>query len=749
MAATVVAEDPELRLVRTKLAPPVARGVVVRDGLIQALSDGLARPVTLILGPAGSGKTTLLGQWHESEQARRGAVWVCLDAFDNEPTRFWTYVIAAFRSAAPDLGDAALRLLRAPRVDLLEDVLPALLNDLFATACESVLVLDDYHVIHDERVHAAMTLFLEQLPDGVRVVIASRAQPPFPLARLRARGALSEIDPGQLGFSESDARVLLNDVHQLGLDDGAVRRLHQRTEGWAAGLYLAALSLGRCPDRDELIDSLTGSDRRIVDYLGTEVLDQQPDDVLTFLLRTSVLERLCGSLCDAVTGSAGSQEMLERIERSNAFVVPLDERRVWYRYHHLFAELLRHELQRRDPGSATLLHRRAARWLMEAGLISIAVRHMVAAGDIDDVARVVLSEWLAFFNAGERGTVGEWFAAIPDEHLRGDGRLCLARGWFATSVGRPEEAWYWLDHAERAPLHNRAHDRQVWLEATVLRASTCELTGDMGQTRTCAEQIGALDGSSIWHSLAANLRGASARWRGDDAVAVELFELATSLGRRDFPVVVVFASGHLASMAADQGDWDACEATVDDAFALINERDVDEYWMAALAHVANGRLLRRARKLRDADAELARAVVLGRRGLGVVDLAYTLVMLADVRVELGDRGSARELVLEARGLINHAPDPGPVVPRLLERAERRLRLVTEPQHSGMAVGEELTAREQAVLGLLTSGLSAREIGGELGVSRNTIKTHTKSLYRKLGATGRREAVARGRQLGLL
>jgi LuxR family maltose regulon positive regulatory protein len=441
--------------------------------------------------------------------------------------------------------------------------------------------------------------------------------------------------------------------------------------------------------------------------------------------------------------------MLERIERSNAFLIPLDERREWYRYHHLFAELLRHELGRRAPGSVARLHRLAADWLMGTGLISEAVRHMVAAGDIDEVADVVVSHWLAFFNAGERGTVGEWLAAIPDERLHGDGRLCLAQGWFATATGRPEEVWPWLDHAERAPMHNPALDRPVWLEATVLRASTCVLVGDMGQTRTCAEQITPLDGSSTWHAQAANVLGASARWRGDDAAAVEFFKQAACLGRRDFPVVTVFASGQLASIAADQGDWGACEAYVEDAFALIDERDVDEYWMGAPAHLANGRMLRHARRLRDADAELARAVVLGRRGAGVVDLAYALVMLADLRRQLGDRLSARELVIEARGLLDQAPDPGPVVPRLLERAERSLRLVALRHGSGIAVGEELTAREQAVLGLLTSGLSAREIGDELGVSRNTVKTHTKSLYRKLGATGRREAVARGRQLGLL
>jgi LuxR family maltose regulon positive regulatory protein len=744
-----VAGDPELLLLRTKLAPPIPRGLVARDELVGALADGLSRPLTLIVGPAGSGKTSLLAQWRSSAGVGQSVAWLALDVSDNEPTRFWTYVIAALQSVLPDLGETALALLRAPGVDLLEETLPALLNDLLEAAHETVLVLDDYHLIHDELIHRAMAFFLERLPDGHRVVIASRSQPPFPLARLRARGALSEIEPDQLGFSEPEARALLNDVHRLGLADGAVRRLCGRTEGWAAGLYLAAMSLRGRENVDQLIESFAGSDRRVVDYLGAEVLDRQPDDVLGFLLRSSVLERLSGPLCDAVTCGGDGQEMLERIERSNAFLVPLDGGREWYRYHHLFAELLRHELRRRDPGSVAVLHRRAARWLMDSGLISEAVRQMVAAGDVDGVAEVVVSYWLAFVNSGERGTVGEWLAAIPEERLRSDGRLCLARAWFATVAGRPEEIWPWLDHLERAPVHNPAEDRPVWLEATVLRASAFELIGDMGQTRTCAEQITPLDGSSTWHTLAANLLGASARWRGDDAAAVELFGHAVSLGRRNFQAAVEIASGQLALIAADHGDWNACSASVENAFAVIEERGLDEYWMSALAHLAKGRVSRHARRLRDADEELSRAVVLGRRGLGVVELAYTLVMLADLRLELGDRRLARELVIEARGLLDHAPDPGPVVPRLLEQAERRLRLVTQPQGTGMAVGEELTAREQAVLDLLTSGLSAQEIADELGVSRNTIKTHTKSLYRKLGATGRREAVARGRQLGLL
>jgi LuxR family maltose regulon positive regulatory protein len=510
------------------------------------------------------------------------------------------------------------------------------------------------------------------------------------------------------------------------------------------------MSLRDRENADQLIESFAGTDRRIVDYLGAEVLDRHPDDVLTFLLRTSVLERLCAPLCEAVTGNAGGQEMLERIERSNAFLVPLDEHREWYRYHHLFAELLRHELGRRELGSVALRHRLAADWLMGAGLVPEAVRHMVAAGDVDGVAGAVVSHRAAFVDAGQRGTVGEWLAAIPDERLRRDGRLCVVRAWFASVIGRPEEILPWLDLAERARMQNPDEDRRVWLEATALRGAAYERMGDMGQAKRFATQVGRRDGSSPWHGSAAYLLGVSARWLGDDTAAIERLKEAVHLGyRTENPVVSLLARGRLASIAADHGSWDECRASVEAAFALIEERDLDEYWFGALAHLANGRLLRRARKLREAEAELAQAVALGRRGVGVVDLAYALLMLADLRRELGDRRSARELVIEARGLINRAPDPGPVVPHLLEQAERSLRLVTQPQGTDMAVGEELTARERAVLGLLTSGLSAREIGDELGVSRNTIKTHTKSLYRKLGVTDRREAVASGRRLGLL
>lgn len=729
------------------------RELVPRDGLVQALGTGLVRPLTVIRGPAGSGKSLLMAQWRLAALSDRKVAWLSLDEGDNEPVRFWSYVIAAWRSVLPEFGEGPLSLLRAPGVDLMEEAVPTLINELLETPSETVLLLDDYHVIEHEAIHAGMGFLLEHVPGNHRFVIASRSEPPLPLARLRARGSLSEIDPEQLGFSEPEAEYLLNEVHQLGLAIETVSRLHQRTEGWAAGLYLAALSLRDRRDPDELIAGFSGGDRRIVDYLAGEVLNQQPDAVLSFLLYTSVLERFCAPLCDAVTGAGDAREMLDRVERSNYFLIPLDPRREWYRYHHLFTELLRHELERREPGSSVELRRRAGRWLADAGMISEAVPHMVAAGDLDQAADLIAA-YAAPFATGERGgetalTVAEWFDALPAEYVVADARWCVGKAGVALALGHRDEILPWLDRAEQAPNHRLDRDPTFASRATVRRAAAWQLLGDVRLSRKLAEQVMPLDGSSRDHALAGSVLGATARWLGDDAAAVDFLTRAGQLGREHDPVAAVAAYGHLALIAADHNDWQTCDLNVKTAFDLIAESELQEYWMGSFAHLAMGRLLGKQRKTSEAQAELTRAVILARRGVGVVELAYVLITVAEARRELGDRRSAVELVREARELSADAPDPGTVVPRLLDKAERGLRLVSEPQGSGLVIVEELTLREAAVLRLLPTGLSAREIGQELGVSRNTVKTHTKNLYRKLGATGRREAVARGRELGLL
>ena len=746
----VAAGDRDLafQLIRTKLEPPQARSLVCRDQLIGALSDALVRPVTLVCGAAGSGKTTLLAQWLESGRAERSIAWLSLDDVDNDPAKFWIYVVEALRSVLLEFGREALALLRAPGVDVITEALPALINELADVPEPVAIVLDDYHLIHDSRIHRGIAFLLAHMPSGLRVVIMSRSRPPLPIGTLRAQGKLSEIDAARLRFSHSEAEALLNDVHELALSTEMVAQLHTRTEGWAAGLYLAALSIRHHADAGTFVDSFAGSDRGVVDYLGAEVIDNQPSATLRFLLRTSVLDRFCASLCDAVVGGEDARMQIDEIERSNYFLIPLDPRREWYRYHHLFRDLLRHELDRREPGSAAELHCRAGRWFLEAGHVSDAIHHLVASGTFAEASDLIAEHWLSVANAGERGTVAGWLDALPRSLILSDGRLCVARAGEATASGRREEILRWLDHAERAATHSVEDDDAVAVQATVLRGSAWELLGDMTRARHFAERITPLDGSSPWHTVATMVMGTAARWRGE-AEAVALLEKAVAFGGRQQSMTTVWARGLLALIAAERGDWRDCETQTDAACRLIEEAGLEEYWMGSLARMARGQLLRHDRRLSEAEAELGQAVALARRGVGPVGLAYGLLALAELRNDLGDRMRARELVAEARERLACAPEPGPLVPRLLERVQRHLRVPSGPARDGHVMTEALTEREHAVLSLLPAGLSAQEIGAELGVSRNTVKTHTKALYRMLGVSARRDAVSRGRALGLL
>ena len=692
----------------------------------------------------------LVAQWAASAGDERPVAWLSLETGDNDPARFWMYVVEALRSVLPGIGEASMAMLRAPGVNLVDEALPPLVNELVDVSDQLVLVLDDYHAIEDERIHQGMASLIEHLPATVRIVMTSRAEPPLRVGTLRARARLNEIDAAQLRFSVSEAESMLNDVHGLGLAHETVRRLHDRTEGWAAGLYLAVLSMRGREDASGFVASFTGSDRRVVDYLAAEVLGEQRDAELDFLLHTSVLERLCAPLCDAVTGARDSRAMLDRIERVNYFLIPLDPRREWYRYHHLFGELLRHELERRQPRRPAELHHRAGRWFLDAGMVSEAIGHLTAAGEFDAASDLIDNHWLAFTNAGQRETVARWMDGLPDGYIAGDGRLCLVQARTALAVGERSDVLRWVDLATQAPMNNPGDDTELGEEVTVVRAAASQLLGDMRQAEQLAQRLAPLDGSSIWHSLAACLLGTSARFfdAADDARA--LFETAIRLGSSSQNFIVsMIALGRLALIAADRGDWMGCTAKIEAAFDVVRTNGLEEYWICSSAHIARGRLFHHDRRPTEARAELERAVSLAQRGAGLVELSYALTTLAELRRELGERRAARELVLEARELLARCPEPGTLAPRLAERLEASLRLVVDLSGPRPVVIDELTAREQSVLGLLPTGLSAREIGDELGISRDTVKTHTRRLYQKLGVSSRRSAVARGRELGLL
>ena len=734
---------------RTKLVVPRAPRLVVRQSLIDALSEGVSQPLTLVYGPAGSGKTMLVAQWWASVREQRLVAWLWLETGDNDPARFWMYVIEALRSVVPGIGEGTLAVLRAPGVNLVEEALPVLINELADLSEEVVLVLDDYHAIDDERIHEGMASLIEHSPKTLRIVMTSRVEPPLRIGTLRARALLNEIDAGQLRFSLSEAESMLNELHGLALTPDTVKRLHERTEGWVAGLYLAVLSMRGRGDASSFVASFSGSDRRVVDYLAAEVLGEQGEAELEFLLRTSVLDRFCAALCDAVTGVPDSRAMLDRIERANYFLIPLDPRHEWYRYHHLFGELLRHELERRESRRAAELHDRAGRWFLDAGMVSDAIGHLTAAGELDAASELIDNHWLAFTNAGQRETVARWMDQLPRGYIVNDGRLCLVQARTALTVGERAEVLRWVDLAAQAPTNNPDDDGELGEELTVVRAAAWQLLGDMRQAEQLARRLAPLDGSSTWHSLAACVLGTSARFLDAPDDAQALFDTALRLGGSRNFIVSLLSLGRLALIDADRGDWRGCSAKIEAALDVVRANGLEEYWICTSAHVARGRLLRHDRRPAEARAELERAVSLARRGAGLVEWSYALATLAELVHELGDRREARRLVLEARDLLSRAPEPGTLAPRLIERLEGALRLVVDVSGARPVVTDELTAREEAVLGLLPTGLSTREIGNELGISRDTVKTHTKRVYQKLGVSSRREAVARGRDLGLL
>ena len=489
-------------LLATKLHVPGPRpGFVPRPRLAQRLDEGLGQGLILVCAPAGSGKTVLLADW--ARLGRPPAAWLSLDAGDNDPARFWRHALAALDHVCPGISERVSPLLGPPAPVSFEGLATALINELAAGpgAGERPLVLDDYHLIGSQPAHASLGFLLEHRPPALSVVLASRADPPLPLARLRARGQLAELRAAELRFTIGEAAAMLREAAGADLPDPAVAVLADRTEGWAAGLQLAALSLRGQADVAGFVSAFTGSNRYVLDFLAEEVLERQSEQVRAFLLETSVLERLSGPLCDAVTGRTGSQALLEQVERAGLFLVPLDEVRGWWRYHHLFADLLRARLQQ-VPGRAAQLHRNAATWYEEHGLADDAIGHAVAAGEMTWAARLIEQHFDAvYYWRGEGATIQRWLSALPADLVRSRPRLLLVQALVAATSGNLGAVEPLLDAAERAfagtagkplePTAGRAGSMLVNVPALIAlhRSYLAQLRGDAEGTAAFASTV--------------------------------------------------------------------------------------------------------------------------------------------------------------------------------------------------------------------------------------------------------------------
>jgi LuxR family transcriptional regulator, maltose regulon positive regulatory protein len=675
-------------LLTTKLhLPPTRPGFVSRRRLTGRLAHTRGGELMLVCAPAGFGKTALVADWAQRDP--RPVAWLSLDEGDNDPTRFWRHIAAALDRVRPGIAERAATLLQGLQPVSSQAVVAFLVNELDAAAEEVVLVLDDYHLIQAPPVHQSLAFLLEHLPACLHLVIASRADPPLPLARLRARGQLAEVRERDLRFTPQEAAALLRAAVGPDLPEAAVAVLGERTEGWAAGLQLAALSLRGHADPAGFVAGFSGSHRYVLDYLAEEVLDRQPEPLRAFLLETSVLERLSGPLCEAVTGRADSQRLLEQVERANLFLVPLDEVRGWWRYHHLFADLLRARLEQERPERVAGLHRAAAAWSEQHGLVDDAVRHGLAAGDTLWAARLLERHLDRFLHTGEGATVRGWLDSLPAGLVGSRPRLLLAQARLALIGGHPEAVEGLLTTAQRGfaaaadepyePSVGRAASLMANVPATIAldRAFLAALRGDAEQVSAFARQGLAETGEGEW-MLEAYAQGhlAVAEWLGGRLAQAERAFVSTiarwrAAGERFLAVRLAELLG-LAQRG--QGHLEAALGTYQQALEDVTVPGRPAPPAAGIAHLGMAGVLYERDQLDAALQHVTEGIALCRQLAYTQPLATGLAALAWIRHAAGDPAGALEAIEEAGRVA-----PGPGVANLLNPvpAQRARLLLTQ------------------------------------------------------------------------
>ncbi len=672
-SAGVAASERDV-LLATKLHVPRPRpGFVARPRLVAALDGGLGRGLILVCAPAGSGKTVLLADW--ARRSDRPVAWLSLDAGDNDPVRFWRHAVAALDGVCPGIAGRAGPLLGPPAPSSFEGLVTALVNELAAQRGddEVLLVLDDYQLIDAQQVHASLEFLLEHLPPGLHLVLASRSDPPLPLARLRASRRLAELRAGELRFTTEEAASLLREAAGADLPAAAVAALAARTEGWVAGLQLAALSLRGQADVAGFVAAFSGSHRYVLDYLAEEVLEGQSEQVRGFLLETSVLERLSGGLCDAVTGRADSQAMLEQVERANLFLVPLDEVRGWWRYHQLFADLLRARLQEERPGRVAALHRKAAAWCEEHGLADDAVRHALGAGDAVWAARLIERHVDALFLRGESATVQRWLAALPAELIGSRPRLSLVQAFRAISGGNVEAIEPPLDAAERAlacapgvtdepfePSAGRGASQLANIPAAIAlgRAALAQLRGDAEGAITFGRRTLAELGEGEW-MLESITRGylALAEWLHGGLTEAER-ALSSAIAQAQAAGAATMAAWvchHLGQVQRAQGRLDAAARTYQQALEITAPPGRPLLPAAGIGYVGLAEVAYQRDELDTALRYVTEGIEACRQLPYTQPLVTGLAALAWIRQAQGDAGGALEAMGEAEPV---APGPG-------------------------------------------------------------------------------------------
>jgi LuxR family maltose regulon positive regulatory protein len=737
-----------------RLNPPRARGdAAIRSRLTTRLVAERPRLV-LLVAPPGFGKTTLLTQW--AAQDPRPFAWLLADEQDDDPTALWTDIAAAVAASMNEvLSEQQARAIAGD-----PDPGQTLGGKLEAAGTEIVVVIDEYAHIHSPRCHDALFRFVERGPPNVEMAIASRREPPFPLARLRASGEVLDLRVSDLRFTLEESERFLNETLQLDLEPRYVRVLHDRTEGWPAGMYLAHFGLrsaatNGAPDAPaaarparavdtRFLRGFGASNRYVADYLNQEVLAGQDEETLDFMLRTSVVALVSASLADALTERHDSATRLVELEQANVFIEPLDDNREWYRYHALLRELLLAELSRRSPDEVPVLHVRASEWHERNGNVELAVSHALSAGDLDRAARLIGENYLSRIVWGRAATVEGWLQRIGDDAVEADARLGVAKAWSLHFLGRHDEAARALAAAQRAGVDGALPDGASSLEVTAALMEAAFASGDVARMLDGAGLAfeREADRQSDWRAGVHVLQGMALVRAGRFADADPYLEKGVELAHEArMHMAEIGARALRAQASLELGRLNRALREARAAVAIARRRSMERTLAGTFASsVLAGALLSVGRP-READTVLAIPLD-DVRGLNEpFVLVQYLVALAATQQALGRTAVAAALFDEAKAVVEAMPDPGDLR-RVVEHAARPAR------RSGSRLGQDLTARETEVLGLLAAGLTSREAAGRLFVTFNTVHSHIRTIYRKLGVASRREAIGRARELGV-
>jgi LuxR family transcriptional regulator, maltose regulon positive regulatory protein len=746
-AKTVLVEADEASLpfgvVAAKIRPPLQRpGVVSRTALVNRLRAGRSTRVVSVVAPGGYGKTTLLAQWAARDD--RPVAWISLDRRDNDPVVFLRHVAAAINEIIP-VDPLLLDALAAPIASIWTSVLPRVAA-LVAAADDSVLVLDDTHEVVEEESAEVLAILAGHVPDGSTFVLSSRVESVL-VTRLRSSSTLLEIGAADLALTRREAELLLRNAGAR-LSDAAFAELIERTEGWAGALYLASLSLQRPgTGRSRAVSGshdVSGADERyLADYFHSEYLGALPPERLRFLRRTSVLEKMSGALCDATLDWNQSFDELEALKRSNLFLVTLDEDGIWYRYHHLFRDLLRRELSETEPELAKKLGGRAADWLEQHGDAEAALEHALDVGDMDRAARIFAEIALPTYCGGRAATVELWLGRFDSSAVALNPTIAVLGARVHALRGSADEAERWLELAE---LHG-AEDPEVAAQVAVMRASFCR-DGVGTMLSDAGSAVESLPETSDWRSLALLVYAVAHTLLGDNERANEIFGDAITHARRaGFSETQVLATGERMLLSEETRDLAGSDKHADELTRLLASGLLDTSVPTAVAFAASARSQLRHGNWDNARALLNHALKLTPFLTDAVPwlAVQTRLELARTFVALRDITLARALLLEIDVIFDRRPDLGV----LAEQTEGLRRALDALPALDRGKGSNLTAAEMRLMPFLPTHLSFREIGDRLHLSRNTIKTQAISVYRKLGVSTRGDAIDEAVRLGLV